>query len=294
MIVAPPQRRCRSRRTSWFRRVGRERDRGASSGWLGLRAFDRFAKLAGMRSIPYLALATMSCLAVGGLPRLACAQQAPAPDAVPVPPVATESLPPPPPMIFTGPATALDGMTVQIDDHRLLLFGVATSDLRVPDGLRARMTLDRLIAGRSDVRCTEAPRDEGFRRRAVCLAGDIDLGEALLAEGIAFVDRFETHSPGADADLGARYDAAEASARQSGKGLWAAFVEPPPPSVPPPPTTEERLYRWLEKWQAGIGSLIGAMVIGGFILVAGVCRRRPESPGGAAAATKSGSGIQEN
>jgi endonuclease YncB( thermonuclease family) len=255
---------------------------------------DRFAKLADMRSILPVVLAIVSFLAVAGAARAAAAQQAPAPDAVPVPPVATETLPPPPPMVFAGPAIALDGMTVQIDEHRLLLFGIATSDLRVPEGLRARLTLDRLIAGRSDVRCTETARDESFRRRAVCLAGDVDLGEALLADGIAFVDRFQTHAPDADADLAARYDAAEASARQRGKGLWSAFVEPPPPPILPPPTTEERIYGWLEKWQAGAGSLVGAVIVGAIVLIAGRRRRRGESPAGGHGSAKPGSGVQRN
>lgn len=251
-----------------------------------------FAKLIRMRSIPFLAL-IVACVASGDLTGTAFAQEAPAPDAIPVPPVATETLPAPPPMVFTGPAVALDGMTVQISDRKLLLYGIMTADVRLPDGLRARLALDRLIAGRSDVVCTEMPRDEGFRRRAVCLSGEIDLAEALLAEGAGFVDRFQTQSTVADAGLAERYDAAEAGARQAGKGIWAAFAEPPPPPpAPPPPTRQEQVLELLETWQAGIGSLVGVLVVGILILIAGRARPRQGPPRAMPASTKPGTGIE--
>ena len=243
-----------------------------------------------MNPIPCLALVLASCFAAGGFARTAIGQEAPAPDAVPVPPVATETLAPAPPMIFDGPIVALDGMTIQIDDHKLLLFGIVTPELGLPDGLRARLALDRLIGGRSDVRCTEAARDSGFRRRAVCVAGEVDLAEALLAEGIGFVDRSQTHLADADAELAARYDAAEAGARQAGKGLWASFAEPPPPPAAPPPTMEERIYGLLEKWQAGVGSFAGVLIVGTLILIAGRSRRRQEPRGAAPASTNPGTG----
>lgn len=204
----------------------------------------------------------------------AVAQEAPAPDAVPVPPVQSETLAAPPPMEFEGPAVALDGMTVQIDETKLLLFGIAAPDLRAPEGLRARLALDRLIAGRSDVNCIDAPRDEGFRRRAICSSGETDLSEALLAEGAVIVDRVQTNLKNADPAVSDRYDAAEASARQAGKGLWAAFAEPPPPPPEPaPPTKRERLVAWIEKWQAGLGSLAGVLVVGLLLLVTRSGRR---------------------
>lgn len=232
-----------------------------------------------MRSIRFFAFIVACGIAAAAGPGSAVAQEAPAPDAIPVPPVDTETLPAPPPMVFTGPAVALDGMTVQIADRKLLLYGIMTADIRLPDGLRARLALDRLIAGRSDVVCTEMPRDEGFRRRAVCLSGEVDLAEALLAEGAGFVDRFQTQSDIADAALAERYDAAEAGARQAGKGLWAAFAEPPPPPpAPPPPTRQERLLTLLETWQSGIGSLVGVLIVGILILIAGAGRRRQDRP----------------
>jgi endonuclease YncB( thermonuclease family) len=226
--------------------------------------FARLGRMKQMRKLSCLPLALAACLAA----LETVAQEAPAPDPVPVPPVESETLPPPPPMEFEGAAAALDGMTVQIGDYKLLLFGIATPDLRAPDGLRARMTLDRLIAGRSDVHCTEAPRDDGFRRRAVCKSGEADLAEALLAEGVAIVDRFQTRAKGADRGISNRYDAAEASARQSAKGLWAPFAVPPPPPEPVPPTRAERINAWIEKWQAGFGSLLGVLIVGLLLVVA--------------------------
>lgn len=260
----------------------------------GLPRIDRFAKLIGMRSIPFFALVLASCFAVGGFARAATGQEAPAPDAIPVPPVATETLAPAPPMVFDGPIVALDGMTIQIDDHKFLLFGIVTPDLGLPDGLRARLALDRLIGGRSDVHCTEAPRDSGFRRRAVCIAGEVDLAEALLAEGIGFVDRFQTHLADADPALAARYDAAEAAARQAGKGVWAAFAEPPPAPIAPPPTRQERIYGLLQKWQAAAGSLAGVLVVGILMLIFGRSRRPRELPPAATAGASPGPDTPRN
>lgn len=214
-------------------------------------------------------MSLLSCVLAG----VANAQEAPAPDAMPVPPVESETLAAPPPMEFEGPAVALDGMTVQIGEIKLLLFGITAPEFRTADGLRARLVLDRLIAGRSDIRCIDAPRDEGFRRRAICSSGTTDLSEALLAEGAVIVDRFQTNLKNADPTVSDHYDAAEASARQAGKGLWAAFVVPPPPPAPPPPTREEQIMAWLEKWQSGIGSLAGVLVVGLLLLVTRSGRR---------------------
>jgi len=203
----------------------------------------------------------------------AVAQDAPAPDAVPVPPVTTENIPPPPPQEFDGPATALDGMTIQIEDRRFLLFGILAPDLRVAEGLRARLGLDRLIAGRSDIHCIEAPRDDGYRRRAICSSGGADLAEAMLGEGLVIVDRLQTRAPTADRELADRYDAGEAAARQSGKGVWESFREPPSLPAPPVPTRAERIEAWVERWQAGLGSLAGAIIVGLLVLIVG--RPRP-------------------
>lgn len=233
-----------------------------------------------MRSTLFFALG-MASLSVTLMPTRAFAQEAPAPDAVPVPLVETEALPPPPPREFRGAAIALDGMTLQMGEDRLLLYGILVPDLARPEGLRARLALDRLIAGRSDIACVEAPRDSSFRKRAVCKSGEIDLAEALLMDGAGIVDRLQTHSADADPELAQRYDAAEAAARQLGEGAWAAFAEPVPPS---PPTREEKLLALAKEWQAGIGSLAGVLIVGAMAFVTCGLRRRavPATPAPAA------------
>lgn len=215
-----------------------------------------------------LFLATLS-------PRLASAQEAPAPDAVPVPPVQTEALPPQPPREFRGAAVALDGMSLRIGEERVVLYGILVPDLSRTEGLRARLALDRLIAGRSDIACLEAPRDAPVRKHAICKSGETDFAEALLMDGIAIVDRAQTHAVEGEPEVAQRYDAAEAAARQLGKGAWIDFAEPP---APPVPTRNERLLALAREWQAGIGSLLGVLIVGFVALLTCGLRRRPVAP----------------
>jgi len=208
-------------------------------------------------------------------PRLAAAQEAPAPDAVPVPPVQTEALPPQPPREFRGAAVALDGMTLQIGAERVVLYGLLVPDLLRTEGLRARLALDRLIAGRSDIVCREAPRDAPVRKHAICKSGETDFAEALLSEGIAIVDRAQTYAVEGEPEVAQRYDAAEAAARQLGKGAWIDLAEP---SAPPTTTRSERLLAFAREWQAGIGSFLGVLIVGFIALFACGLRRRPAAP----------------
>ena len=195
------------------------------------------------------------------------ADNPPVPPAMPATPVESAPLAPPPPQEFEGRAVVLDGMTLQIGEERLILFGIAVPGMAAPGGVKARLALDDLLAADGRLHCVVAARDLQLHKFAVCRLGDIDLGEALLLAGVGTVDRYATRAKDADPQLAERYDQAEAEARRAGNGLWAEFVKPPAPEMPPEPTSLQRLGQTLKEWQAGIGALVGVLLVGGLFLI---------------------------
>jgi endonuclease YncB( thermonuclease family) len=195
---------------------------------------------------------------------VAHADNPPVPPAMPATPLA-----PPPPQEFEGRAVVLDGMTLQIGEERLILFGIAVPGMAAPGGVKARLALDDLLAADGRLHCVVAARDLQLHKFAVCRLGDIDLGEALLLAGVGTVDRYATRAKDADPQLAERYDQAEAEARRAGNGLWAEFVKPPAPEAPPEPSSLQRLCQILKEWQAGIGASVGVLLVGGLLLVRG-------------------------
>jgi endonuclease YncB( thermonuclease family) len=210
-------------------------------------------------------------MAIG--PGAAHADNPPVPPAMPATPVETAPLAPPPPQEFDGRAIALDGMTLQLGEERLILFGVAAPGMAAPGGIKARLALEDLLAGDGRVHCVVAARDLQLHKFAVCRLGDIDLGEALLLAGVGMVDRYATRAKDADPQLADRYDQAEVEARRTGNGLWAEFVKPPAAEKPPEPTFLQRLCQFVKEWQAGMGALVGVLLVGLLLLVTG--RRVP-------------------
>jgi len=192
---------------------------------------------------------------------------------MPATPVEAAPLAPLPPQEFEGRAVALDGMTLQLGEERLILFGIAVPGMAAPGGIKARLALDDLLAGDGRLHCVVAARDLQLHKFAVCRLGDIDLGEALLLAGVGTVDRYATRAKDADPQLAERYDQAEAEARRTGNGLWAAFVKPPAGEKPPDPTFLQRLCGFVKEWQAGIGALVGVVLVGVMLLVT-----RPRAP----------------
>lgn len=91
-------------------------------------------------------------------------------------------------------------------------------------GLYARAALEDLLrAGGSQVKCVLDSLD---RSSAVCHAGAVDLGEAMLKTGWAVADRAVTLAdvPGGDSERSQRaetYHEAESQARAARKGRWA-------------------------------------------------------------------------
>jgi endonuclease YncB( thermonuclease family) len=219
------------------------------------------------RSLLRLALVAIlaGILAAAGL--AARADNPPAPPAMPATPVETAALAPPPPQEFEGAAIVLDGGTLQLGEERLILFGIAVPGMAMPGGIKARLALDGLLGGDSRVHCVVAARDLQLHKYAVCRLGDIDLSEALLLAGVGTVDRYATRAKDADPQLAERYDQAEAEARRTGNGLWAEFIKPPAAERPPEPTFLQRVCRFLREWQAGLGAVVGFLLVGALLLV---------------------------
>jgi endonuclease YncB( thermonuclease family) len=197
----------------------------------------------------------------------AAAQEAP--PAIPVEPVEAQQLAPPPAREFHGPAIVLDSTTIAIGGDVLTLYGLVPirTDWRLEAA--ARSALDDLTQG-TDVNCIEAGRDRHRRLLATCTAAEFDLGEAMLAAGMALVDRAVTRQPDADTALADRYDAAERTARDGSAGLWAMVpgYQPVEPAPPPP-----GLWDQVERFQAGIAMLAGMIVVALAILATGRRRR---------------------
>jgi endonuclease YncB( thermonuclease family) len=131
----------------------------------------------------------------------------------------------------TGTAIAVTGDSVKVGSvgHRpetLLLWGIEAPPMSAPDdiGLFARAALDDLLRRYGpNVKCTLDGID---RRAAVCRAGNVDLGAAMLLTGWAVADRATmlTDVPGGDSERTRRtetYLDAEAAARRGRKGRWA-------------------------------------------------------------------------
>jgi endonuclease YncB( thermonuclease family) len=133
---------------------------------------------------------------------------------------------------IAGTARVTDGDSLEIGNVRVRLFGIDAPEFRqlckdasgrdYTCGVAARETLSGFIDGRQ-VACTPAEGPSYDRVVAVCRvdgAGQdkVDLSEAMVRAGRAI--ELKAHSKG-------RYAAAERSARDAGRGLWAGTFERP-------------------------------------------------------------------
>lgn len=116
-------------------------------------------------------------------------------------------------------AQVLDGNTVQLKGKVIRLQGVDAPQLAQrcgsggdtwKCGAAAREELIRVV-GKDPIHCDILSRDTLNRAIGHCTAGGRDLGLALIAGGFAKLD---TNHPAA-------YEAAEAEARDNGRGVWA-------------------------------------------------------------------------
>jgi hypothetical protein len=188
------------------------------------------------------------------------AQEATPPPALPVEPVEASPLQPLPPRQYSGPAVAIDAVTLLLEGEILKLYGLRgfPGDWRA-DAV-ARVALE-IALGEVPPECFSAGHDR-FRRALVsCSTETGDLAETMLNAGMAVVDRQTTNAPMADPALAERYDAAERTARERSAGLWASVpgFEPPPPETPAPP--EPDILDSIERFQAGLAVLIGMIAV---------------------------------
>ena len=128
---------------------------------------------------------------------------------------------------MTGRARVIDGDSLEIRGASFRLFGIDAperdQDCRDAQrktyacGRAALRALAAIIADR-DVTCNPVDIDQYKRDVAVCTAGNVDLGEAMVRGGHAL--DYPRHSRG-------RYAAAEREARDAGRGVWAGSFERP-------------------------------------------------------------------
>ncbi len=147
------------------------------------------------------------------------------------------------PPVFSGPAEVVDGDTLKIDGQRIRLFGIDAPEMSEwPWGPRARSALEDLTDGRT-VTCLQRDTDRYDRPVATCATAETpDLAETLIADGHAIAYRRFT----AGTELHAPYLAAERKARDAGVG-------PAPVAIP-----EQALLDFVDRFQSGIGALVGA------------------------------------
>ena len=129
-----------------------------------------------------------------------------------------------------GPAVAITGDSIMVGavghpNRTVRLWGIeapAMSDDR-DYGLYARAVLDDFLREHGPV--VQCVTDSFDRSSAVCHAGSVDLGEAMLKTGWAVANRRVTLAdvPGGDSQRTKRaqvYDEAESQARAGRKGRW--------------------------------------------------------------------------
>ena len=126
-----------------------------------------------------------------------------------------------------GQASVIDGDTLEIHGTRVRLWGIDAPEstqlcrgedsLQYRCGAQAANDLDAFIA-RRPVSCIPVSLDQYGRTVATCSAGDTDLGEWLVDNGLALDwPRFSKK----------RYDSAQHNAERAGRGIRkGSYVEP--------------------------------------------------------------------
>jgi endonuclease YncB( thermonuclease family) len=120
-----------------------------------------------------------------------------------------------------GSARVIDGDSLSVLGVEVRLFGIDAVELHQTClragqpwacGIEAARALRQAIAGR-EVTCRSRERDRYGRMVAVCHAGALDLGAAMIKGGYAVA-------------FGA-YAADEREARDARRGIWASAFDPP-------------------------------------------------------------------
>jgi endonuclease YncB( thermonuclease family) len=113
------------------------------------------------------------------------------------------------PMRLTGRAHAEGGLALRLEGMTVRLFGVSLA--RLGDGAAARAALARQFAS-SSVTCDAPPGQAGAMRYVCRDAAGTDLGERLVAQGLAVADRSSSF----------QYVSDEEAARAKRAGLWSS------------------------------------------------------------------------
>jgi endonuclease YncB( thermonuclease family) len=141
--------------------------------------------------------------------------------------VLAASRPEPTARAITGPASAIDGDTIDVGGTRIRLEGIDAPESGQTCNRRYRLgwwacgtaatnALIRMLEGRT-VRCEPRGTDRYGRMLAVCFADGRDINAAMVREGHAWA--FVRYSQA--------YVAEEKAARAEGRGIWQAESETP-------------------------------------------------------------------
>lgn len=129
---------------------------------------------------------------------------------------------------ITGAARVIDADILMIGQDRVILWGLDAPERAQRCRLNGRdwgcweaaKRALQSLAERGEVTCTLHGEPDPFNRHyAICLSGDEDIGEALVAAGLAMAYSEQT----------SLYEAAQLGAITRGAGLWqegAEFTEP--------------------------------------------------------------------
>ena len=125
----------------------------------------------------------------------------------------------------SGPATIVDGDTLRIGSTAIRLHGIDAPEARQSCerdgstwlcGAESSRKLRELV-GDQDVMCSETDRDQYGRTVAICRAGDIELGAAMVRSGLALAYR----------QYSTEYVQHETAAKDATRGMWSGdFVAP--------------------------------------------------------------------
>ena len=125
----------------------------------------------------------------------------------------------------SGPATIVDGDTLRIGSTAIRLHGIDAPEARQSCerdgstwlcGAESSRKLRELV-GDQDVMCSETDRDQYGRTVAICRAGDIELGAAMVRSGLALASR----------QYSIEYVQHETAAKDATRGIWSGdFVAP--------------------------------------------------------------------
>ena len=126
---------------------------------------------------------------------------------------------------LSGPATVIDGDTIEVDQERVRLHGIDAPERAQscgvennswPCGRDAGRALAKRIAGQR-VLCEEKARDRYGRSVAVCRIKGHDLGAWMVSQGWALAYRRYSND----------YADEEAEAKSARKGVWRGEFTPP-------------------------------------------------------------------